>query len=174
MLRRWLCWISPQIGGRCLYLESSSGSLAKLTSNRRASSLVSRLAAVRQPGLLLIVEIAELLSVLVADDEAGVYSSRRWGRAAGSGGGMSRLLRPVVKPRNLVCRISDRPADQLDGRSRLLLRGQSLPSQHGLLQRGAIGLGACTVVQRGGALGLAISVARNPCRNAIKISVASR
>ena len=55
-------------------------------------------------GLLLIVEIAELLSVLVADDEAGVYSSRRWSRAAGSGGGMSRLLRPVVKPRNLVCR----------------------------------------------------------------------
>ena len=123
-------------------------------------------------GLLLIVEIAELLSVLVADDEAGVYSSRRWSRAAGSGGGMSRLLRPVVKPRNLVCRI-DRAADQLDGRSCLLLRGQSLPSQHGLLQRGAIGLSASTVVQRGGALRLAISVARNPCRNAIKISVAS-
>ena len=33
---------------------------------------------------------------------------------------MSRLLRPVVKPRNLVRRI-DRPADQLDGRSYLLL-----------------------------------------------------
>ena len=63
---------------------------------------------------------------------------------------MSRLLRPIVKSRNLVRRI-DRPADQLDGRSYLLLRGQSLPSQHGLLQRGAIGRDACPVVQRGGA-----------------------
>ncbi len=43
-------------------------------------------------------------------------------RAAESGGGMSRLLRLIVKPRNLVRRI-DWPADQLDGRSYLLLRG---------------------------------------------------
>jgi ABC transporter substrate binding protein len=32
------------------YFSNSSGSLAKLTANRRASSLVSKLAAVRRPG----------------------------------------------------------------------------------------------------------------------------
>ena len=50
MLRRWLCWISPQIGGRCLYLESSSGSLAKLAADRRPPSF-SHLGLVLKSGL---------------------------------------------------------------------------------------------------------------------------
>ena len=39
---------------------------------RRASSFVSRLAAVRRPGSFLEIHVGERLPVLVADDEAGV------------------------------------------------------------------------------------------------------
>ena len=46
------------------YFHSSSGSLAKLTANRRASSLVSRLAAERRPGSRSIIEIARPLPPL--------------------------------------------------------------------------------------------------------------
>jgi hypothetical protein len=51
---------------------SSSGSLAKFAAMRRASSLLSSLAAERRPGLVFEVEVRKRLPDVVADDEAGV------------------------------------------------------------------------------------------------------
>jgi hypothetical protein len=45
-LKKWPTKVDPQ---GPIYFRSTSGSLAKLTANRRASSLVSRFAASRRP-----------------------------------------------------------------------------------------------------------------------------
>jgi len=66
-------------------------------------------------------------------------------RVVGSGGG-SRELRFVVEPLNLV-RPIDRAADHLNGGSYFLFRRQQVPSQHSLLQCGAISQNARTIVQ---------------------------
>ena len=70
------------------FRRNSSGSLAKLTASRRASSRGEQLRRRAPTGLVLEVEIAERLSILVAYDEAGgvvlLDGPRRWeGRAEG-------------------------------------------------------------------------------------------
>jgi hypothetical protein len=74
----------------------------------------------------------------------------RW--AAGSYDG-SRRPWPVMKPIDLVRRI-DGSANHFDRRSYLLPWRQSMPSQHSLLQGGAVGQSAGPVVQCRGPAGI--------------------
>jgi hypothetical protein len=60
----------PLLALRCI----NSGSLAIFAAIRRASSLVSSLAAERRPWLILEIDIGELLSVVIADNEATILS----------------------------------------------------------------------------------------------------
>jgi hypothetical protein len=53
-------------------LRTSFGSLAMFAAIRRASSRVTSLAARRRPRLILEVDVGELLTIAVAQDEAGV------------------------------------------------------------------------------------------------------
>ena len=61
----------PSNRGGCLYLKSTSGSLAKLAAIFHPSSLVSRLAAVRRPGSCYS-RNSQAAVRLIADDEAGI------------------------------------------------------------------------------------------------------
>jgi hypothetical protein len=79
--------VGPFLGRRGAVYERSS--LAKLAAIRRASSLVSSLAAARRPGSLLEIDVGERLTAGVADDEAppiqlgvGLVDGRRRREAA--------------------------------------------------------------------------------------------
>jgi hypothetical protein len=65
---------------------NNSGSLAIFTAIRLASSLVSSLAADLPPRLILKINVSKLLSVVIADDEAGVLFFDGPGRREAAGG----------------------------------------------------------------------------------------
>ena len=80
--------------------RSSSGNLAKLAAMRRASSLVSSLAAERPTGFVLEIDIGERLPVVVAHDEAGVCPLDGPGRREAAG----RRFHLLVERRNSFTR----------------------------------------------------------------------
>jgi hypothetical protein len=80
--------------------RSKSGSLAKFTAIRLASSLLSNLAADRQARLFFEIDIGELLSLVVADNEArGLFVNGTGRREA--------ALRQSVKLKLRDCRSGD-------------------------------------------------------------------